>query len=83
MGKKSTLPKRIMGKNLRARRANSGTQRAGFEAWRANRRTQERKRHLDQIHDKQNEARLKMFKANILVDFMRKVFVDLHLDYPW
>lgn len=30
----------------------------------------------------QTEARLKMYKANILVDFVKKVFVDLHLEYP-
>ena len=30
----------------------------------------------------QDIARFKMFKANILVDFVKRVFVDLHLDYP-
>lgn len=30
----------------------------------------------------QNNARMKMFKANILVDLVKKVFADLHLHYP-
>lgn len=30
----------------------------------------------------QNEGRMKMYKANILADFVKKVFVDLHLEYP-
>ena len=30
----------------------------------------------------QEKARFKMIKANILVNFVKKVFVDLHLDYP-
>ena len=30
----------------------------------------------------QDKARFKMFKANILVAFVKKVFVDLHLDFP-
>lgn len=29
-----------------------------------------------------DEARFILFKANILVDLVKKVFVDLHLDYP-
>lgn len=31
---------------------------------------------------KQNDARVKMYKANILVGFVQKLFVDLQLDYP-
>ena len=30
----------------------------------------------------QDKARFKMFQANILVEFVKRVFVDLHLDYP-
>ena len=29
-----------------------------------------------------DKAHFKIFKANILVDFVKRVFVDLHLDYP-
>ena len=37
---------------------------------------------LLKLMTQQNEARVKMYKANILVDFVKKVFVDLRLEYP-
>ncbi len=37
---------------------------------------------LDKRMAVQDRARFKMFKANILVDLVKKVYVDLHLDYP-
>ena len=36
----------------------------------------------DKRMELQDKARFKMFKANILVDFVKRVFIDLHLDYP-